>query len=377
MHICLVTLDHAPYRSSGLAVYGEQLANALLAAGHQVTVVAALRPGTKPDWRAGGLRVVRVPIGRSNWLGYAPRAARTVERLARAAPFDRVHFVDVHFAYAYRGAYTASLLQSFRQRRAMFGGPPTAASALRGAARAAYYRLAELLEARSARRARALLATSAATRDEFAQLYQLPPATIPVIGIIADLSRFRPLDASELRAELGLHNAPTLVYAGFSTPRKGVEYLAEALKSLPQARLVIIGRWEAGYRELVVRRAGDAWGRVVEVGYVSDEEMPWFLALGDIFVLPSLLEGFGIPLVEAMACGLPIVTTAAGSIPEVAGDAALIVPPRDSAALADALRRLLQSPALRAELRERGLRRVRAHFAPEVIQAQVVEWFEG
>jgi glycosyltransferase involved in cell wall biosynthesis len=73
---------------------------------------------------------------------------------------------------------------------------------------------------------------------------------------------------------------------------------------------------------------------------------------------------------------VPIVATRAGSIPEVAGDAALLVPARDAAALADALRRLLDSPALRAELREKGLRRARERFAPEVIRPQVARWFE-
>jgi glycosyltransferase involved in cell wall biosynthesis len=378
MHICLVGLDCAPYRSSGLAVYGEHVAEALLAAGHRVTMLAALRPGTLPDTSKGELRVVRVPIGPSNWIGYCRRAARRVEALRREEPFDLVHFLDLHFAYAYGGSYSASLLQSFHQRLGAGGGRTYASSLVNLAGRSAYYWLAQALEARSARRARALIALSAATRNEFAARYGLAPERIAVVPESLDSAAWGRRDVAELRYELGLGNAPTLVHISHSTPRKGLEYLAEALRLLPaEVRLVKVGRWERGYREAVRRRAGEAWARVVEVGYVPDAEVPRYLSLGDLFVLPSLLEGFGIPLIEAMACGVPVVASNISSIPEVVGDAGLLVPPRDPQALAAAIRRLLDNPTMRHDLAQRGLQRVRERFERSAVQRRLAEWFEG
>ncbi len=90
--------------------------------------------------------------------------------------------------------------------------------------------------------------------------------------------------------------------------------------------------------------------RVIETGSVADELIPAYLSLADIFVLPSLLEGFGIPLLEAMACGTPVVATSAGSISEIVDGGGLLVPPGDTGALVAAIARLLQDEALRRQL---------------------------
>jgi glycosyltransferase involved in cell wall biosynthesis len=167
-----------------------------------------------------------------------------------------------------------------------------------------------------------------------------------------------------------------LLYVGFSTPRKGLEYLAEALKSLPSnVKLVIIGRWETGYRKRFLRALGGAEQRVLEIGYAPDEEMPVYYSLADIFILPSLLEGFGLPLVEAMACGLPVVAAASGSIPEVVGEAGILVPPRDGVALAQAVSKLLKNPTLRRRLRLAGRQNVESRFVRDRMVAETLEFY--
>ena len=90
-------------------------------------------------------------------------------------------------------------------------------------------------------------------------------------------------------------------------------------------------------------------------GYVADQELAWWYRAAALFVYPSLLEGFGLPVLEAMACGAPVVTSNLSSLPEVAGDAALLVDPTSVGALAAALLRLLADAELAAELRGRGL----------------------
>jgi glycosyltransferase involved in cell wall biosynthesis len=95
-------------------------------------------------------------------------------------------------------------------------------------------------------------------------------------------------------------------------------------------------------------------------GYIAEEDVAALYSLATVFAYPSLWEGFGLPVLEAMACGTPVLTSDVSSLPEVAGDAALLVPPTDVEAIADGLTRLLDDAALRSDLAARGLHRVAA-----------------
>jgi glycosyltransferase involved in cell wall biosynthesis len=94
-------------------------------------------------------------------------------------------------------------------------------------------------------------------------------------------------------------------------------------------------------------------------GFVPDKTLAVLYRLADVFVFPSLYEGFGLPPLEAMASGTPVITSNVSSLPEVVGDAAILIDPLEPDAIADAMRRVLTEPALRDDLRERGLRRVK------------------
>jgi glycosyltransferase involved in cell wall biosynthesis len=369
MKICLVSLDFAPFRTSGLAVYAENLAAGLSGLGHRVTVIAsAPSAGRLQEIQRLADQIVRIPAGRTSWIGYAYRASRLLRELEKETSFDVVHFADVHFAYAYRGAYIASVHQSFRQRLVAADGLlPYHSSLANLLSRYVYYNLARLLAERpSLRRASRLIAVSQATRDDFVHHYGVRAGRVDVVLEGIDTRFFRPADPRGLRERLGLGNQPVLLYVGFSTPRKGLEYLGRALCSLDlDVRLVIVGRWEKGYRERFLRSVGDRSHQVIELGYVPDHEMPLYYSLADVLVLPSLLEGFGLPLVEAMACATPVVATTVGSIPEVVGDAGLLVPARDHLALAESLHRLLCDRALLRDLGSRGRQRAEAHFTRE------------
>lgn len=376
MRICLVSLGFAPYRGSGLSIYAETLARGLTEAGHEVTVICGRGPETLPLEGERRANILRVPIGRTNWIAYAYRASRLLKEIKRR--FDIVHFADVHFAYAYDEPYVATLHQSFRQRLRAAGPLPYHSSLPNLVGRYLYYNMARLFaEGPSLVKAKDLISVSRSTKEEFVAHYGVEPSKIDVVwtGVDADLFRWK--NASNLRERLGLEGKRVLLYVGFSTPRKGLEYLAQALGALDgDVRLLIVGRWEPGYRERFVEAAGKSMDRVIEVGYVADEEMPYYYSLADIFVLPSLLEGFGLPLVEALACRTPVVATSVGAIPEIVEDCGFLVPPRGPTALAEAIRKLLTDEALRLELGAKGRRRVEEHFRIEEMSRRTIVVYE-
>lgn len=362
--ICIASLDLLPSRSSGLAVYGETLVHGLSAMGHDVTVVTARREGLSPHECVEGIPVYRVPTAGADWIGFAHHAGREIARLERAHPFDVVHFLDVHFSYGYRGRFVASIFQSFRQRATSDGGLPYHANLKGLVGRLVYYHAARwLAEGPALRRAEWLLASSQATADEFIAHYRADAARIRVVPLGIDLGRFHPVDASDLRAQLGLGDSPLLLYVGFCTPRKGLDVLARALPMLPtDVRLVIVGRWEAEYRKKFYRAVGSAAHRVVEVGPVADADLAAYYSMADVFVFPTLLEGFGLPLIEAMACETPVVATRTSSVPEVLGPGGRVVPPRDPEALAAAITELLSQPETRRSLGRLGREWVLARY---------------
>ncbi len=367
MRICLVTLDFPPFRSSGLTIYTENLARGLAERGHELTVLAAQRPVAAavdeinlPD----SVRIVRVPVGRADWIGLGWQAARHLSRQGHR--FDIIHFADVHFAYAWRGPYVATAWQSFHQRLSSAGGHPYHTGWRNYLFRWAYYTAARwLAEWPSVRRARQLIMPSQATQAEFLRYCGADPARVSLVYPGLDLERFRALPGrAEARARLGLAlDVPTVLYVGFSTPRKGVEHLARAAADMSAPiQLLMVGKWEAGYRERFLAALGAARARTAVAGYVPEREILWYYAAADVLVLPTLLEGVGFPLIEAMAAGLPLVTTTGGAAGEVAGEAGIAVAPTDSAALAQALTRLLGDADLRARLGDVGRRRAYTFF---------------
>lgn len=220
----------------------------------------------------------------------------------------------------------------------------------------------------SARRAAAVLVDSAATGRDLAQAYGIPPAKTRVVYLGRDerLRRVEDLDLvtrTRVRYNLGERY---LLYVGTLQPRKNLARVVEAFvqlagqPELSNVQLVLAGKKGWLYDTLFARVSQLGLdGRVVFPGYVPDEDLPALLSGAIAFVYPSLYEGFGIPVLEAGACGVPVITSNTSSLPEVAGDAALLVDPHDVDAIADAMYRIITDEALRAELARRGLENVK------------------
>lgn len=228
-------------------------------------------------------------------------------------------------------------------------------------ANAAYLRIFTSI---SCRRATRVIAVSENTRADVMRLYRVPGERIEAIPHGVDPA-FHPHPASEVAEFRRSHSLPDrlVLFVGTLEPRKNLVKLVEAFGKLrarttQDVKLVLAGGkgWYYDSIFATVERL-DLRNQVIFAGYVPNEELPMWYNAADVFAFPSRYEGFGMPVLEAMACGTPVVTARTSSLPEVAGDAALTVPPDDTGALADALHRALQDAALRQQMRAQGIAR--------------------
>ncbi len=228
-----------------------------------------------------------------------------------------------------------------------------------------YYRLFTRL---SARRASHIVAISEATRRDIQHFYGAPATKISVVyhGVHP---RFQPVtDRHKLAATLEHYSitGSYLLFVSTVQPRKNVARLLEAFVAAREAlplgtlpTLVLAGKW-GWLTEQIERRAAELEiaHAVQFIGYVPDADLPTLLSGALAYINPSLYEGFGMTVLEAQACGTPVLASNASSLPEVVGDAGILVDPYDVSALAEGIVRLVTDTALRAQLRERGLRHV-------------------
>ncbi len=218
----------------------------------------------------------------------------------------------------------------------------------------------------SVRRAHHLIADSQATARDLITLYAVPPERITVIysGVEA---RFHPLDRSAPGVAPDKRvwgDAPFVLTVGTLQPRKNhltlVRAFAQVARQLPDLQLVIAGGKGWMYEAVTAEVARlNLAQRVRFIGFVDDAGLPDLYRAARVFAFPSLYEGFGLPPLEAMACGVPVVASNASSLPEVVGDAGLLVDPLDVDGLAQALTRAVADETWRAQAIARGLARAR------------------
>ncbi len=229
----------------------------------------------------------------------------------------------------------------------------------------------------SARRAQGLIAVSRHTAKEAADLLDVPRGKISVVYHGVD-PEFRPLPRQEVAAFRTRRGLPKrfVLFVGTLEPRKNLPRLIEAFSQLraEDTALVLAGGKGWLYDDLfaTVERLS-LEERVLFPGYIANEELPLWYNAATAFAYPSLYEGFGMPVTEAQACGTPVLTSNTTSLPEAAGDGALMVDPKDTEAIAAGLARILNDHNLRDHLRDRGLSHARSlswsRTARETVQA--------
>ena len=240
---------------------------------------------------------------------------------------------------------------------------------------------------RFAQQADAIIACSEATRRDISELLAISAERVITIYEGAD-HRFQPMDRAEATERVRKTwniTGPYFVFVGAIEPRKNLTTLVEAFARVSQElphHLVLAGG--VGWRAEPVFDAIERHGmnaRVQRIGYVAHDDLPALYAAAEAMVFPSLYEGFGLPVIEAMACGCPVITADNSSLPEVAGEAGLLVQATDIEALANAMRRLATDAALRDFMRMAGLQQA-GRFSWETTARQTLDvyrhvWEEG
>ena len=222
------------------------------------------------------------------------------------------------------------------------------------------------LVALTLRKANAIVAVSEHTKQQVEQHYPEARGRVHVIyqGYRQDIQRPCPGEITKF-LQSDLDHYPYILYVGTIEPRKNLPRLIAAFEQAVRAarldhHLYLVGGW--GWKSAEARealRASPMADRIHSVGYVANERLPLYYAGADLFVYPSLEEGFGLPPLEAMVCGTPVITSNCSSLPEVVGDAAITVNPFDVNALADAIGSVLGDAPLQERLRAAGLARSR------------------
>jgi len=220
----------------------------------------------------------------------------------------------------------------------------------------------------AATRAQRVLTVSQASKDDILSLLPVDASKVEVIYNALDERLATPPTEEDLARvrQRFLLNAPFVLYAGNIKPHKNLGRLIEAFAGLRQrgvedVKLLIIGDEISKYPNL--RREVHRFQlhqHVRFLGFVPDATLAALYRMAAVFVFPSLYEGFGLPPLEAMAAGAPVVTSNVSSLPEVVGDAALLIDPMDPGSIADAMARILTDATLRADLIRRGHERVKS-----------------
>lgn len=213
-----------------------------------------------------------------------------------------------------------------------------------------------------ARRSQAIIADSYATQQDIVAFLDVPDAKVTAIHLGVDASFFSLREPAIIDADLATLGirTPFLLAVGTLEPRKNLLTLLRAYSTLPPSvpPLLLVGKHGWGKTSLIdaIAQLGIK-DRVHITGYVPDAVLPSLYNAAEIFVYPSLYEGFGLPVLEAMACGAPVITSNVSSLPEVAGNAAVQVDPSRADDLAEAIRTLLESPDMRTRMRQAGIER--------------------
>ena len=350
MHVGLNLIYLVPGETGGTEVVARELLPALVAAaGDDVRFTAfvnreAAEAGPAP-WNEL-MEAVTVPVRATNRVEWVRGEQQHLPGLAARAGVDLVH------SLANTGPWRGRFRRVVTIHDLIHRFYPDTHGSIKGKGM-------ELLVPMAIRRSDRLMAGSQATADDLVRELKVPRAKIDVVPLgVGTTARATPVPAAELRARHGLGGRPLVLTVAAKRPHKNLPRLLEALALIPAERRPLLvapgyGTFHDDELTALVARLGIA-DDVRLLGWVDDAELEGLYAAAALFVLPSLYEGFGLPVLEAMARGVAVACSDRGSLREVAGDAALVFDPEQPSSIAAAIECVLGDEALAGRLREAG-----------------------
>ena len=349
MHIGLNCVCLVPEETGGLEIYAVELAAALAALpGRRVTAFVSrdARGRSLPD----GVERAEVPVRARNRVEWVRGEQMLLPGLARRAGVDVLH--SLGSTAPARGRYARVVtIHDLLYRRV-----PEAHFGVRGLGM-------RILVPLAARSSHAVIAASQATRDDLVSLLGLAPERVDVIAFgPGQTARATPLAERPVRERFALGDRAVVLSLSAKRPHKNLGALLRALARIEAAeRPIAVLPGFATPHEGELRRLAETLGIAADVrfpGWLGPEELEGLFAIARAFVFPSLYEGFGLPVLEAMARGVPVACSASGPFSEVVGDAALLFDPEAPREIAEAVRRLVADGALRERLVAAGRERL-------------------
>jgi glycosyltransferase involved in cell wall biosynthesis len=348
LHVGLNLVYLVPGETGGMETVARELLPALVAAAHPGTRFTAFvnRDAGPGPW-SELMETVEVPVHVARRIEWVRGEQQLLPRQAVRAGVDVLHSLASTAPAWGRFARVVTVHDLIYRRF------PEAHAGIRALGMRVLVPLA-------VRRSDRVIADSLSTRDDLIGLLGAAPERIDVVPLGAGtLPRTKPLAEATIRERLGLGERPVLLSLSAKRPHKNLAVLLEALASLPapERPLLVLAGYATDY-ERELRERAVALGVAEDVrwpGWLAADELEGLWAITRAFVYPSLYEGFGLPVLEAMGRGVAVACSNASSLPEVAGDAALLFEPHDAAGVASAVRRLLADPALAQRLRQAGV----------------------
>jgi len=398
LNICIVSWEFPPFFwAGGEGIYTAGLCDALLKLDHNVTVLTTHLTIDKVDYDEldkGMPNVVFVPTINKRplrLLSFFLRANAIIRELGKNRNFDVVHYTNDY------GGPVISRNEINRPIITTMHHPYVAERGVLshlGYGDTTYFftLLSKYMSARIAcRRATKIIAVSRFTAEGIINGYRISPEKVTIIPDAVDTNRFNPsVSGHDLRERWKLHSDPLVVFVGRLVQNKGLNHLIKAfasvLQEIPDAKLIVVG--EEGKSELVgggiknelviMSKKLNLKNSIKFLGRASSEDLPKIYAAADVVVLPSIMEGFGITLLEAMATAKPCIATTVGGIPDVItnGETGILVPPGDSSALYEAICTVLKDRSLARKFGEAGCRRAEEGFTWDIVAKKTVAVYE-
>ena len=353
MHVALNLVYLVPGEIGGMETYARELIPRLVAHDEvHVTCLINEEAAEAADGPWGDIAPMEVvPVRASNRMQWVRGEQQHVPRIAKRLGADLVHSL----------ATTAPLRGDFARVSTVhdlhYKLIPDAHFGVRGLGM-------RMLVPAAVRRSHIVITDADSTKRELVEHLGTKPSKIEVVPLAANSAkRALPTAESELRERLGLGDRPVVLCVGAKRPHKNLARVLEAVAAMPAADrpVTILPGYATPYEDELRALAGrlGITADVVFVGWVSSADLEGLYGLAALVAFPSLHEGFGLPVLEAMTRGVPVVTSNRSAMPEVAGGAALLVDPESTEAIGTAIRRLLDDGDLRAQLVEKGIERAK------------------